>query len=85
MTAVEKTTGKCLNMGNMFSKERLDKNYMDKLIFEYQKEYERDNKITNIKSKIEEIFSWMQSNKNASDNEILNKKMELIDVVDKNR
>ena len=84
VTAVEKTTGKCLNMGNMFSKERLDKNYMDKLIFEYQKEYERDKKITNIKSKIEEIFSWMQSNKNASDNEILNKKMELIDVVDKN-
>ena len=50
VTAVEKTTGKCLNMGNMFSKERLDKNYMDKLIFEYQKEYERDNKITTIKT-----------------------------------
>ncbi len=61
--------------------ERLDENYRKKLIMEYQNEYQKNEKEICIEDKVEEIFGWIKSNRNASNDEINNKKKELIDFM----
>ena len=79
----EKSINKNMNMVLTYDNYRLDKNYMNSLIFEYKKEFERNLDNSKIKSKIEEIFNWIIEHRDASNDDINSKKDELINLVEK--
>ena len=81
ITLVELSTGINAKMVMNYEIERLDENYRKKLIMEYQNEYQKNEKEICIEDKVEEIFGWIKSNRNASNDEINNKKKELIDFM----
>ena len=79
----EKSINKNMNMVLTYDNYRLDKNYMNSLIFEYKKEFERNLDNSKIKSKIEEIFNWIIEHRDASNDDINSKKEELISLIEK--
>ena len=79
----EKSINKNMNMVLTYDNYRLDKNYMNSLIFEYKKEFERNLDNSKIKSKIEEIFNWIIEHRDASNDDINSKKDELINLIEK--
>ena len=81
ITLVEKSTGISANAVINYELDRLDEDIRKKLIFKYQNEYQKNAKEIAIKDKAEEIFGWIKNNRNASNDEINNKKDELIDFI----
>ena len=79
----EKSINKNMNMVLTYDNYRLDKNYMNSLIFEHKKEFERNLDNSKIKSKIEEIFNWIIEHRDASNDDINSKKEELISLIEK--
>ena len=84
VTLVEKTTGVISNLVLRYEFDRLNENYMKKFISEYQNEYQKEEKMKSIRNKVEEIFGWIKDNRNSSNDEIISKKNELIEFIEKN-
>ena len=84
VTLVEKTTDVKSNLVLMYEFDRLNENYMKKFISEYQNEYQKEEKMKSIRNKVEEIFGWIKDNRNSSNDEIISKKNELIEFIEKN-
>ena len=66
-----------------YEKYRLKQNYIDKLIPEYAKEFELNQRLENINSKIEKIFGDVKNDCKASSDEINSKKMEMTEILEK--
>ena len=66
-----------------YEKYRLKQNYIDKLIPEYAKEFELNQRLENINSKIEKIFGDVKNDCKASSDEINSKKIEMTEILEK--
>jgi len=83
LIATEKTTKKELKMTIDYEKYRIKKELREKLTSEYKKEFEINQNLERIDSKLEKIFENTKHYCNASIDEIVSKKEELINIFEK--
>lgn len=83
LIATEKTTKKELKMTIDYEKYRIKKELREKLKSEYKKEFEISQNLERIDSNLERIFENTKEYCNASSDEIVSKKDELVNIFEK--
>ena len=83
LIATESITKKEVKMQVNYEQYRLKKDFIDKLIPEYNNEFELNQRLENINSKIESVFDNIKKDCNYYNDEIESKKSEMTDILPK--
>ena len=83
LIATETITKKEVKMAVNYEQFRLKKEYMDKLILDYKKEFKLNQKLEKIKPEIEKMFGIIMEDCRTSFNEIDSEKIEFNKMVER--